>query len=55
MKVQYSVIIVLPMHFSRLFWVKYIVRHVMEVGKVGCHVFSCQSLLLSTAVFNDNL
>ena len=25
----------------------------MEAQKVGCHVFPCRSLLLSTIVFND--
>ena len=25
----------------------------MEVRKMGCHVFSCRSLLLSTTVLND--
>ena len=44
-----SVIIVLPtpvaMHYSWLFWVKYIVRHIMEVGKSGTPCFLC---LLST-------
>ena len=47
-------IIVLPMHFSRrLFWVKYIVRHVIEACKSGMACFSCLSLLLSTTVLND--
>ena len=35
---RYSVITVLPMHFSQ-FWAKYIARHVMEARKVGRHIF----------------
>ena len=48
-----SVIIVLPMHFSRLFQVKHIVRRVVEARKSGTPCFSYLSLLLSTTVFND--
>ena len=44
---MFNKVTVLPMYFSRLFRVKYIVRCVMEVHKVGCHVFS---LLLSIIV-----
>ena len=43
----------LPMHFSQLFQVKYIVRRVMEVHKSGTPCFLCRSLLLSTTVLND--
>ena len=49
----YSVIVVLPMHFSQLFQVQYIVRRVMEVRKSGMPCFSCRSLLLSTNLLND--
>ena len=35
---RYSVIIVLPMHFSQ-FWAKYIARHVMETHKSGTPSF----------------
>ena len=50
---RYSVIIVLPMHFSQ-FWANYIARHVMETHKSGTPSFLCRSLLLSSIVFNDN-
>ena len=43
MKVQYSVVIVLPMYLRWFFRVKYIV-------KVGCHVFV---LILSITILND--
>ena len=46
-KDSYSVIIVLAMHFSWLFQVKYIVRRVMEAHKSGTPCFSCR---LSTTV-----
>ena len=45
----------LPIHSSHSFWVKHIVRHVVEAQKVGRHVFSCLSLLLSTTILNDTL
>ena len=32
-----------------------IVRRVVEAQKVGRHVFSCRSLLLSTIVLNDSI
>ena len=31
----------------------FIVKRVVEARKVGHHVFSCRSLLLSTIVLND--
>ena len=45
-------LLVLPMHFSWFFQVKYIVRHA-EKPKIECHVFPCRPLLLSTAILND--
>ena len=50
-----SVIIVLPMHFSWVFWVKYIVIHDIEALKSGASCFSCRSLLLSTILLNDTV
>ena len=47
-------LIVLLMHFSLLFLVKYIVRRVMEMRKSRMLCFSCRSLLLSTIVLNNN-
>ena len=38
------------MYSSRYFRVRCIVRCIVEVQKVGCHVFLCRSLLLSTIV-----
>ena len=40
--------------FQSFFWVKHIVRHVMEARKSGMPCFSCLSLLLSTTVLNDD-
>ena len=39
--------------FQSVFWVKYIVRHVIEVHKSRMPCFSRRSLLLSTIVLND--
>ena len=44
----YSKGTVLPMHFSWFFWLKYIVRRVMEACKSETPCFLCRSLLLST-------
>ena len=48
---RYSVIVVLPMYFSRFFRV----THIMEARKSGTPCFSCRSLLLSTTVLNDRV
>ena len=39
--------------FTSVFQVRCIARLVVEVQKMGRHVFSCRSLLLSTIVLND--
>ena len=44
-------VIVLPMHFSQLFRVKYTVRRVMEAHKSGTPCFSCRCTY--TTVLND--
>ena len=41
------------MYSGQFFRVRCIVRHVVEGRKVGRHVFSSRSLLLSTIVLND--
>ena len=45
-------IIVLPMYFSS-FWVKYIMKYVIEERKSGMPYFLYLSLLLSTTILNN--
>ena len=41
------------MHFGQFLWVKYIVRHVIEVRKSGTPYFQCRSLLVNIIILND--
>ena len=51
--VAFNVVIVLLMHLSWFFRVKYIVRRIIEARKSGTPCFLCLSLLLSTTILND--